>query len=114
MTTTIIQTETSIQKLQKEIKTFEAKIDENERELARGATASADKAEVLRNLLDQVYALEIDPEQKRGMTDICLRLLEKEVMVKRLGIELTESDALFLSMLEKSHPNLTIREVNLY
>jgi DNA-binding CsgD family transcriptional regulator len=113
MTTNIIQTETSIQELQKEIMTLEAKIAENDRALARGATASTDKTELLRNLLDEIYALAIDSGQKRGMTDICLGLLEKGAMVKQLGIELTESDVLFLSRFEKKHHNISIREMKI-
>jgi DNA-binding CsgD family transcriptional regulator len=113
MTTTGIQTEASVLELQKEIETLEEKIADNDRELLRGAIANVDTAELLRNLLDRIYALAIDPEQKRGMTDICLRLLEKAALTKRLGIELTESDVLILSKLEKKHPNLNIREMKI-
>ena len=113
MTITGTPTKASIMELQKEIEALEAKIAENDRELLRGAIANADAAELLRNLLNQIYALEIDAGQKRGMTDICLRLIEKAAMVKRLEIELTESDVLFISKLEKKHPNLNIRELKI-
>jgi len=110
---TVIQTEDSANELQKEIETLKAKIAENDRELTRAEGINAKEGELLRNILDQIYALEIDPKQKRSMTDICLRLLQRAAMVKRMGIELTESDVLILSKLEKKHPNLDTRDVKI-
>jgi DNA-binding CsgD family transcriptional regulator len=67
----------------------------------------------LRNLLDQIYALEIEPAVKRVMTDTCLRLIDKEITEKRLNMELTESDSAFLKKLQKIHPNLNQRELRI-
>ncbi len=113
MTTTVKQSKALTIELQKEIEALKAQIVENDRQLTKGATANEDGAEILRKLLDLIYVLEIDPVQKRGMTDICLRLIEKDALVKRLGIELTESDALFVSKFEKKHLNLNNRELRI-
>ncbi len=67
----------------------------------------------MRNLLDQIYALEIEPAVKRVMTDTCLRLIDKEITEKRLNMELTESDSAFLKKLQKIHPNLNQRELRI-
>jgi len=98
---------------EKEIAELKARIASQDIELTRVSTAIAEKTTALRNLLDQIYALEIDPAQKRLMTDACLSLIETETIEKRLNIELTESDSVFLSKLQKKHPNLNQRELRI-
>jgi len=98
---------------EKEIAELKSRIASQDIELTRVSTAIAEKTTALRNLLDQIYALEIDPTQKRQMTDACLSLIETETIEKRLNIELTESDSVFLSKLQKKHPNLNQRELRI-
>ncbi|MDP8305048.1 MAG: transcriptional regulator [Candidatus Chlorobium antarcticum] len=98
---------------EKEIAELKSRIASQDIELTRVSTAIAEKTTALRNLLDQIYALEIDPTQKRLMTDACLSLIETETIEKRLNIELTESDSVFLSKLQKKHPNLNQRELRI-
>ena len=98
---------------EKEMAELKSRIANQDMELTRVSTAIAEKTTALRNLLDQIYALDIDQDQKRQMTDSCLSLIETETIEKRLNIELTESDSVFLSKLQKKHPNLNQRELRI-
>jgi DNA-binding CsgD family transcriptional regulator len=98
---------------EKEIAALRTRIATQDMELTRVSTAIAEKTSSLRNLLDQIHALEIDTSVKRQMTDSCLSLIETETIEKRLNIELTESDSVFLSKLQKKHPNLNQRELRI-
>ncbi len=98
---------------EKEMGELKARIANQDMELTRVSTAIAEKTTALRNLLDQIYALDIDQDQKRQMTDSCLSLIETETIEKRLNIELTESDSVFLSKLQKKHPHLNQRELRI-
>ena len=98
---------------EKEIAELKSRIATQDMELTRVSTAIAEKTSSLRNLLDQIYALDIDPTQKRQMTDSCLSLIETETIEKRLNIELTEADSVFLSKLQKKHANLNQRELRI-
>ncbi|MBM3162030.1 MAG: transcriptional regulator [Chlorobi bacterium] len=102
-----------VREYEKEIAELKARIANQDMELTRVSTAIAEKTTALRNLLDQIYALDIDQDQKRQMTDSCLSLIETETIEKRLNIELTESDSVFLSKLQKKHPNLNQRELRI-
>ena len=99
--------------LEKEISALKTRIATQDMELTRVSTAIAEKTTSLRNLLDQIHALEIDSSVKRAMTDSCLSLIETETIEKRLNIELTESDSVFLSKLQKKHANLNQRELRI-
>jgi len=98
---------------QTEIAALKSKVAAQDVELTRVATAISEKASALRNLLDQIHALQIDPSVKRVMTDTCIRLIENEITERRLNMELTESDSAFLSKLQKKHPNLNQRELRI-
>ncbi len=107
------QTKKSAVDFEKEIAALKTRIATQDMELTRISTAIAEKTNALRNLLDQIYALEIDTTVKRSMTDSCLSLIETETIEKRLNIELTESDSTFLSKLQKKHANLNQRELRI-
>ena len=98
---------------QTEIAALKSKVAAQDVELTRVATAISEKASALRNLLDQIHALHIDPGVKRVMTDTCIRMIETEITERRLNMELTESDSAFLSKLQKKHPNLNQRELRI-
>ena len=98
---------------EKEIGDLRTRVANQYLELTRVSTAIAEKTTSLRNLLDQIHALEIDSSIKRMMTDSCLSLIETETIEKRLNIELTESDSFFLSKLQKKHANLNQRELRI-
>ncbi len=103
----------SAENLEHEIASLKTTIESQDRELTRVAAAITEKSAILRNLLDQIYALEIDSSVKRVMTDTCLHLIDKEITEKRLNMELTESDSAFLAKLQKKHPNLSQRELKI-
>ena len=96
-----------------EIGELKIRIANQDLELTRVSTTIAEKTSSLRNLLDQIHALEIDSNVKRAMTDSCLSLIETETIEKRLNMELTESDSVFLSKLQKKHANLNQRELRI-
>jgi len=99
--------------LEKEIEALRAKVAFQDLELTRVSTAIAEKATSLRTLLDQIYTLDIAVEKRRELTDTCLKLIETEIIEKRVNLELTDSDAAFLSKLQKKHPNLNQRELRI-
>ena len=103
----------STEDFEKEIASLKTTIESQDKELTRVATSITEKSSSLRNLLDQIYALEIEPAVKRVMTDTCLRLIDKEITEKRLNMELTESDSAFVKKLQKIHPNLNQRELRI-
>ena len=107
------QNKKSITDYEKEIGELKMRIANQDLELTRVSTAIAEKTNSLRNLLDQIHSLDIDSGVKRMMTDSCLSLIETETIEKRLNIELTESDSVFLSKLQKKHANLNQRELRI-
>ncbi len=113
MTTKIEQSKKSVQELEKEINALRTRLATQDMELTRVSTAIAEKTTSLRNLLEQIRALDINADLKKAMTDSCLNLIETETIEKRLNIEMTESDSHFLSKLQKKHPNLNQRELRI-
>ena len=103
----------SIHEFEAQLATLRARVAAQDMELTRVATAISEKTNALRNLLDQIHSLDIDTDVKRKMTDECLKLLETETIEKRLNIELTETDSIFLSKLQKKHTNLNQRELRI-
>ena len=51
----------SAEDFENQISALKTRIETQEKELTRVATAINEKSTILRNLLDQIYALEIDP-----------------------------------------------------
>ncbi|MEI7825652.1 MAG: hypothetical protein WCI01_10155 [Chlorobiaceae bacterium] len=92
---------------------LKAAIAGNEQELSKFKAMDTANVQLLRTLLEQIHALDIGQVQKRAMAGSCLRLLETAVMATRLNIELTETDAHFISCLEKKHPVLDNRELKI-
>ncbi|NMW21060.1 MAG: hypothetical protein HKK67_05400 [Chlorobiaceae bacterium] len=113
MNTQTKQEKTSPVDFEQEIEALKTKIASQDKELSRVSAAISEKTTALRDLLDQIYALEIDPGAKRVMTNSCLRMIETEIIEKRLNMELTESDAAFIAKIQKKHPNLNQRELKI-
>ena len=113
MTTKTEQSKKSLPELEKEIAALRTRLATQDMELTRVSTAIAEKTTSLRNLLEQIRALDINADLKKAMTDSCLNLIETETIEKRLNIEMTESDSYFLSRLQKKHPNLNQRELRI-
>ena len=113
MPTPIKKSQKTPEDFEQEIASLKGRIEMQDSELTRVTKSISEKTSTLRNLLDQIYALEIDPGVKRKMTSSCLCLIEKEITEKRLNMELTESDSAFLSKLLKKHANLSQRELRI-
>lgn len=103
----------TIQDLKKEVAELRTTVATQDMELTRISTAIAEKTGKLRKLLDQISVLDIEPTLKHSMTNSCLSLIETQTIEKRLDVELTESDSVFLSKLQKKHPNLNQREMRI-
>ncbi len=99
--------------LEKEKSSLTARIATQEMELTRISTAIAEKTSTLRELLDMISVLDIDQSQKSTMIENCRRMIDTEMIEKRLNIELTTTDSEFLSKLQKKHPNLNQRELRI-
>lgn len=98
---------------EQEIAALKSRLATQTTELARVTAAVAEKSSILNNLFDQITALEIDAPVKKIMSQACLSLIETRTIEKRLNIELTESDSVFLAKLQKKHPNLSHRELRI-
>ncbi|EAT58975.1 helix-turn-helix transcriptional regulator [Chlorobium ferrooxidans] len=103
----------SVTEFKTEISDLKSRLATQDMELTRVSTAIAEKTTKLRNILAQINALEIDTEVKKGIADTCLGLIETETIEKRLNTEQTEDDSVFLSKLQKKHPNLNQRELRI-
>jgi len=103
----------SVSELKTEISDLKSRLATQDMELTRVSTAIAEKTAKLRNILFQINALEIDTEVKKGIADTCLGLIDTETIGKRLNTEQTEDDSVFLSKLQKKHPNLNQRELRI-
>lgn len=99
--------------LEKEKSALTARIASQEMELTRISTAIAEKTSALRYLVDLISELDIDHEQKSTMIEHCRRMIDTEMIEKRLSIELTTTDSEFLSRLQRKHPNLNQRELRI-
>ena len=96
-----------------EIAALTRKIESQDIELTKLTTVINNNKKRLRDLLDKIGALEIDPVVKNDITNSCLNLIDKGSIEKQLDIELTKSDSLFLSTLEKKCPFLSPRELKI-
>ena len=99
---------------EQEIERLQKILEANEKELARVAAVNlGNKGPALRNLLDQIYSLDIDATLKRKMTDACMHIIEMETFAKRNNTELTETDAAFIAKVGKKHHGLNQRELKI-
>ena len=99
--------------LEKEKSTLTSRIATQEMELTRISTAIAEKTSALRELLNMISLLDIDQTKKSIMIEHCRKMIDTEMIEKRLNIELTTTDSEFLSRLQKKHPNLNQRELRI-
>ncbi|NTW83520.1 MAG: hypothetical protein HGB36_09170 [Chlorobiaceae bacterium] len=97
--------------MQKEIAELKATIATQDMELTRISTAISEKTSRLKDILQQITALDMDPEKKKKMMDSCLSMIDSQTIGKMLNTELTEMDSTFLSKLQKKFPNLNQREM---
>ncbi|MBV5303902.1 MAG: transcriptional regulator [Chlorobium sp.] len=98
---------------EKQMATLHKKIAVQDSELTRRSTTTVENKDGLQCLLDQIYSLDIEPSIKKAMTDSCVHLIETDSTDKKLSLELTEANSLFLSMLQKTFPELNKRELRI-
>ncbi len=99
--------------MENEIAALTRRIESQDMELTKLTTVITDNKQRLRHLLDQIGSLEIDPGVKSTITNSCLNLIDKAVIEKQPDLELTRSDSLFLSTLQKKFPELSPRELRI-
>ncbi len=99
--------------MENEIAALTKRIESRDMELTKLTTVITDNKRRLRDLLDQIGSLEIEPGVKSTITNYCLNLIDKAVIDKQPDIELRRSDSLFLSTLQKKFPNLSSRELRI-
>jgi len=96
-----------------EMAALHKKIAVQDSELSRRSTTTTNSKNGLQSLLDQIYSLDIESSIKKEMTDCCSRLIETDSIEKKLSMELTAADSLFLSKLQKTFPQLNKRELRI-
>jgi len=103
----------SSRNMEEEIAALTRRIEIRDMELTKFTTVITENKKRLRDLVDKLDSLEIDPCVKGAITDSCLNLLDKVIIEKQPDIELTKSDSLFLSALQKKFPSLSPRELRI-
>jgi len=90
-----------------------SRIATQEIEATRISTANAEKNATLRALCDMIGQLDIDAASREKISAQCSSLFETSDQAALLNTELTETDSVFLSKLQKKHPNLNQRELRI-
>jgi DNA-binding CsgD family transcriptional regulator len=103
----------SEQRFREEEAALQAQIASQEIEATRISTASAEKNAALRSLLDIIENLDLDPSSREKIAEHCGSMLETSDKAALVNTELTETDSVFLSKLQKKHPHLNQRELRI-
>ena len=90
-----------------------SRIASQEIEATRISTANAEKNAALRSLFDMIGTLDLDPASMEKISAQCAALFETSDKAALVNTELTETDSVFLSKLQKKHPNLNQRELRI-
>ncbi|HWR01023.1 MAG TPA: hypothetical protein VN371_04100 [Chlorobaculum sp.] len=90
-----------------------SRISALELEATRIATANAEKTASLRSLCDLIEKIELDPRLKLQISSSCANITEMDNKTILMKTELTETDSVFISKLQKRHPNLSQRELRI-
>ena len=90
-----------------------SRIATQEIEATRISTANAEKNAALRSLCEMIEGLDLDPASREKVSTQCASLFETSDKAALVNTELTETDSVFLSRLQKKHPNLNQRELRI-
>ncbi|UWX58189.1 hypothetical protein NY406_02625 [Chlorobaculum sp. MV4-Y] len=90
-----------------------SRIAAQEIEATRISTANAEKNAALRSLCEMIEKINIDPAAMEKISAQCATLFETSNQAALINTELTETDSVFLSKLQKKHPNLNQRELRI-
>jgi len=103
----------SEQRFREEEAALQSRIASQEIEATRISTANAEKNAALRSLLELIGTLDLDQASKEKISGHCAPLLETSDKAALVNTEITETDSVFLSRLQKKHPNLNQRELRI-
>jgi DNA-binding CsgD family transcriptional regulator len=101
------------QRFKEEECTWLARIAAQELEATRIATANAEKNAALRSLCELVENIDLDPSSREQISSHCSSLFETSDKASLINTELTETDSVFISKLQKKHPSLNQRELRI-
>ncbi|NTW51749.1 MAG: hypothetical protein HGB22_04095 [Chlorobiaceae bacterium] len=90
-----------------------SRISALELEATRISTANAEKTASLRSLCDLIEKIELDPRVKLQISSSCANITDIDHKTTLIKTELTETDSVFISKLQKKHPNLSQRELRI-
>lgn len=90
-----------------------ARIAAQELETTRISTANAEKNSALREVCDLIEGVDINPEVREKIAARCAHLFETSSTANLVNTELTETDSVFISKLQKKHPHLNQRELRI-
>lgn len=103
----------SEQRFREEEAALLSRIATQEIEATRISTANAEKNAALRSLCEMIETLDLDPASREKVSTQCAALFETSEKAALVNTELTETDSVFLSRLQKTHPNLNQRELRI-
>ncbi|AOS83171.1 hypothetical protein BIU88_02825 [Chlorobaculum limnaeum] len=101
------------QRFREEESALLSRIATQEIEATRISTANAEKNAALRSLCEMIETLDLDPASREKVSTQCASLFETSDKAALVNTELTETDSVFLSRLQKKHPNLNQRELRI-
>jgi DNA-binding CsgD family transcriptional regulator len=101
------------QRFREEEAALQARIASQEIEATRISTANAEKNAALRSLSELIETLDLDPASSEKISESFAGLFDTSDKAALVNTELTETDSVFLSKLQKKHPNLNQRELRI-
>jgi DNA-binding CsgD family transcriptional regulator len=90
-----------------------ARIAAQELETTRVSAANAEKIAALRSVFNLIESLDLDPSVKEQIDQSFSPLFETSSKANLVNTELTETDSVFISKLQKKHPSLNQRELRI-
>jgi DNA-binding CsgD family transcriptional regulator len=90
-----------------------SRISALELEATRISTATAEKSASLRALCELVEEIDLEPRIKQRISSCCTNITEIGKKTSLMKTELTETDSVFISRLQKKHPSLSQRELRI-
>jgi DNA-binding CsgD family transcriptional regulator len=99
--------------LKDEQSSWQSRIAAQELETTRISTANAEKTSALREICEIIETLDLDPAIREKISGRCNHLFEASSTANLVNTDLTETDSVFISRLQKRHPNLNQRELRI-
>lgn len=103
----------TMQQFKDERLSLASRLSTQDLESTRISTANVEKRSTLNTLCELIAGLDTDPRVKHQLSNCCLSLMETGQKERLLNTDLTEADSVYISMLQKKHPNLNQRELRI-